>query len=107
MGRIFFKPPPERGHSCPQRVPRIEASRFAPKSLCQCTLQRTGMSALRTGGSIQMGPGSWGFQLTVCADFLRRAINAAFDQARMDKVLTQMWDMLEKDNLVAECDVVE
>src|SRR5438477_11989332 len=49
--------PPERGHSCPQRAPSAHRFTYVLKPFLPRTLLRTGMSALRTGGSIKMHPG--------------------------------------------------
>jgi hypothetical protein len=47
------------------------------------------------------------FQITACADFLWRLINAVFDFARMNKMIAQVWDMLEKNGFMTERDVIE
>src|SRR5947208_3506863 len=49
--------PPERGHSCPQRAPSAHRFTYVLKPFLPRTLLRTGMSALRIGGSIKMHPG--------------------------------------------------
>ena len=48
--------PPERGHACPQRAPSAHRFTYVLKPFLPRTLLRTGMSALRTGGSIKMRP---------------------------------------------------
>src|SRR6266850_1289700 len=50
---------------------------------------------------------STGFQIATRTRFLRRAVNTAGNVARMDEMFSQMGDMLKKDNLMPERDVVE
>src|SRR6266481_9590040 len=50
---------------------------------------------------------SSGFQIAARSRFLRRPVNTGGYVARMHEMLPQMRDMLEKDNLVPERDVIE
>src|SRR5437667_11436450 len=47
------------------------------------------------------------FQIATRSGLLGCLVNAAGDLARMHKVLSQVRDVLEKHNLLSECDVVE
>src|SRR5690348_3787557 len=47
------------------------------------------------------------FQIATRSRFLRCAVNTAGDAARMHEMFSEMWDMLKKDNLMPERDVVE
>src|SRR5438876_7447409 len=47
------------------------------------------------------------FQIATRSGLLGCLVNAAGDLTRMHKVLSQVRDVLEKHNLLSECDVVE